>query len=420
MVGRERETKTVMATTVPNKGGIGRFASDKCWEFMEENGDKVNKVIVKTDQEPSIKYLVKDLVDRREDGKTIVEEAPVESKGSNGIVERTVQEVEGILRSVYLGLQDRLGRKVSTRERIVAFIPDYVGYLINRLKKGEDGKVGYERCKGKKPTVIGVEFGEKLLFRRRTGQKMEKMNERWQYGIFVGVRRRSNEPMIATKLGVVMARSVKRIPVEKRWTVDTLDWVRHAPWHLYKDAEDCDGDIPEGVSAEEREEKKVVIEKGDSGEKRTKYVDVREHVPRDFYISRKDAERLHRGCPGCNSWFKGAKMPHNEECRETFRRLMKDEAKVRNAETRKAEFEEKIRRKMGEKGKEVEKDESSGGKLSKEESREVKEDSGAKEGREMTRDAGEDLLGSEEEKRIHREYLKSMEEESRVANGEMR
>ena len=76
---------------------------------------------------------------------------------------------------------------------------------------------------------------------------MEKMNERWQRGICVGVRRRSNEPMIATKLGVVMARSIKRIPAERRWTVDTLDWVRHAPWHLYKDAEDEDGEIP-GIS----------------------------------------------------------------------------------------------------------------------------------------------------------------------------
>ena len=70
---------------------------------------------------------------------------------------------------------------------------------------------------------------------------------------------------------------------------------------MYKDAEDGDGDIPEGVSAEEREEKKVVIEKGESGEEKTKYVDVREQVPRDFYISRKDAERCGqytRGCAG--------------------------------------------------------------------------------------------------------------------------
>ena len=62
---QERDSKAVMAITVPNKGGIGRFASDTCWEFREENGDKASKVIVKTDQEPSIEYLVKDLVNRR-------------------------------------------------------------------------------------------------------------------------------------------------------------------------------------------------------------------------------------------------------------------------------------------------------------------------------------------------------------------
>ena len=72
----------IMATTIPSKGGIGRFASDKCCEFLEENGDKMSKVIVKTDQEPSIEYLIKDLVRRREEGRTIVEEAPLESKGS--------------------------------------------------------------------------------------------------------------------------------------------------------------------------------------------------------------------------------------------------------------------------------------------------------------------------------------------------
>ena len=57
---------------------------------MEENGDKVSKVVVKTDQEPSIEYLIEDLVSRGEEGRTIIEEAQLESKGSNGIIERTV------------------------------------------------------------------------------------------------------------------------------------------------------------------------------------------------------------------------------------------------------------------------------------------------------------------------------------------
>ena len=51
---------------------------------------------------------------------------------------------------------------MDATERIVAFIPEYVAYLMNRLCIGSDGKVAYERVKGKKPTVLGVEFAEKV------------------------------------------------------------------------------------------------------------------------------------------------------------------------------------------------------------------------------------------------------------------
>ena len=42
-----------------------------------------------------MKRLVKDLVEARAEGKSAVEESPVGSSGSNGVVERAVQGVEG-------------------------------------------------------------------------------------------------------------------------------------------------------------------------------------------------------------------------------------------------------------------------------------------------------------------------------------
>ena len=47
---------------------------------------------------------MKDLVDMREDGRTVVGEAPVGSKGSNRLVERAVKEIEGLVRCMYLSL----------------------------------------------------------------------------------------------------------------------------------------------------------------------------------------------------------------------------------------------------------------------------------------------------------------------------
>eukprot|EP00973_Karenia_brevis_P034012 4693077-Karenia_brevis.AAC.1 len=86
-----------------------------------------------------------------------------------------------------------LSRDVDAKERLVAFIPAYAAYLYNRLHRGEDGKVPYERVKGKKPTVVGIEFGEKVLYRRPTGAKMEKLKSKFECGVVVGVNRRSNE-----------------------------------------------------------------------------------------------------------------------------------------------------------------------------------------------------------------------------------
>ena len=63
------------------------------------------------------------------------------------------------MRAIFLGLQGRLGRKTEAREKIVSFIPEYASYLMNRLEVGKDGKVAYDRAKGKKPTVLGVDLG---------------------------------------------------------------------------------------------------------------------------------------------------------------------------------------------------------------------------------------------------------------------
>ena len=154
LVGKERQSKSFFATAVPNKGASGRFASDKCFEFMRENGDAEGKVIVKTDQEPSIKFLVNDVIEGRPEGRTIPEESPVKSSGSNGIVERSVGEVECQMRSLLLGFESRIGRKIDAREGIISFLPEYAVYLLNRLRQGDNGKVPYEGMEGKKPTTL--------------------------------------------------------------------------------------------------------------------------------------------------------------------------------------------------------------------------------------------------------------------------
>ena len=62
LVGRERSTGMSMATVVPAKGGSGQFAVLKVLEFIRLCGAEEADIIVKTDQEPAIEVLVKDIV----------------------------------------------------------------------------------------------------------------------------------------------------------------------------------------------------------------------------------------------------------------------------------------------------------------------------------------------------------------------
>ena len=225
LVGKERDGKAFMAETVPHKGGVGRFAADKCVQFMEECGDKEYVVIVKTDQETAIQVFVSDIVDNRTEGRTIQEQSPVGSSGSNGMAERAVQEMEGLIRAILLSLEERLGMKLDARERIIAFIPTYAAYLANRVPRGEDGKTVYERTRGKKTNIRTVEFGEKLLYMKGRAEKMGKLAKiepRFGFGIFVGVHSKSGMAMVSTLDGIKYSRTLRRLTEDKRWTDDTL------------------------------------------------------------------------------------------------------------------------------------------------------------------------------------------------------
>eukprot|EP00973_Karenia_brevis_P025804 3561700-Karenia_brevis.AAC.1 len=130
-----------MATTVPQKGGRGMFAIDKCLDFIDENGDAKVDILIKSDTEEAMRLLVRSIQEERPQNKTVVEEAPKGSKESNGVVARAVQEIEGRTRSLLLSLEERLDKDIDAKERIVAFSPQYAAYLYNRLYRGDDGKV---------------------------------------------------------------------------------------------------------------------------------------------------------------------------------------------------------------------------------------------------------------------------------------
>ena len=56
LVGRERVSGALMATTIPTKGSCGRFTMWKVLDFVRECGDAKGKLVMRSDQEPIINF----------------------------------------------------------------------------------------------------------------------------------------------------------------------------------------------------------------------------------------------------------------------------------------------------------------------------------------------------------------------------
>ncbi len=79
-------------------------------------------------------------------------------------------------------------------------------------------------------------------------------------------------------------RSVRRIPVEDRWSEDCVRWVKRAPWNRYKGDEFADGEVPEEVVPE-------ILKPTSGGGEKVVFVETRKKVPREFWIGKEDCEK---------------------------------------------------------------------------------------------------------------------------------
>ena len=80
-------------------------------------------------------------------GKAIIEHSPVGSSRSNGIAERAIQGVQGMIRTLRRALESRLGVGLGADHVAWAWMADYAAQLITRFEVGHAGRTTYERAK---------------------------------------------------------------------------------------------------------------------------------------------------------------------------------------------------------------------------------------------------------------------------------
>ena len=157
LVVRMRDTRMTMSTVVPSKS-VGEFTTKRTVAFLRECGSEMSKITIKTDQEPAILPIAEDVIRSRAAvgaDETISENSPAYSHQSNGVVERGVQSVEGMIRTLRSALEARMEDTLVISDAIWPWLVEYASYLLNRGEVGHDGKAAYERLKGKPSKIRG-------------------------------------------------------------------------------------------------------------------------------------------------------------------------------------------------------------------------------------------------------------------------
>ena len=102
-----------------------------------------------------------------------------DSKG-NGVIERAVKSIEGQTRVARSALEMRIGAKIEPEHAVMTWLIEYVSLLLNRYEVGRDGRTAYERNKNKSSKLMGLEFGECVMWRRRpVGSNLAKLAVLW-------------------------------------------------------------------------------------------------------------------------------------------------------------------------------------------------------------------------------------------------
>ena len=129
-------------------------------------------------------------------------------------------------------IESRTQEPLNDDSLVMPWLVEHAGCILTRCQKGRDGKTPFERLHGKKPTQDFVPFGEEVLARKITTDPMNRMNPRYQYGVWLGMRNNSAECFIGNADGVFRAREIRRLEPQDRWDTEAINNVIGAPWRL--------------------------------------------------------------------------------------------------------------------------------------------------------------------------------------------
>ena len=219
-----------VAHVVPVKGGDQEWVAEQLVRDLLKFGHH-GDLILKSDQEPAVVDLLREVARLRGTRRTILEQSPVGDSRANGIIERAIQSVEKLLRVHKLALETRIDSKLPVTHTIFTWLVEHIADVLNRFAVGADGKTAVQRLKGKACEKYVLEFGSAVMFRVVGKVAGSLMAERWFSGVWLGKRLGTEEHLVMKEDGVVVrARAVRDMEKDMKLTdYDIMTGQPHDP-----------------------------------------------------------------------------------------------------------------------------------------------------------------------------------------------
>ena len=121
-------------------------------------------------------------------------------------MERAVQEVAGVIRTLRSALEGRLKSKVHLDHPLALWLVRHAGQLITRYQIRDTGKTSYRMIKGYDSVIPVAEFGELVHFKPlKTKDVPGKFEDRWVEGVYLGSELKSCENIVSVGVMFTMA-----------------------------------------------------------------------------------------------------------------------------------------------------------------------------------------------------------------------
>jgi hypothetical protein len=197
---------------------------------------------MKSDNEPAIQALVARVIELAKiECKDFVqltrEQSAAYDSQSNGGTEVGIRLVRGLLRTVKLGMEARIGKYIPVDHAMMPWMVEHVCFLLNVLVRGEDGITPWQRVRGRPFGQRLLGFGESVLYRYPSKGPLHapdgNIGALGAEGIFLGYSTGSNTFRVFGEQGLVAARSMTRRSHADRWSADALSKIQIIPGSHY-------------------------------------------------------------------------------------------------------------------------------------------------------------------------------------------